>query len=143
MIIKTFPVGPFQCNCTILGDPETGEAIVIDPGDEADRILKELKKNSLTAKHLLHTHAHIDHIGASGKVRDATKGKICLHKEDLFLYDNIAMQGEFLGLRIDPKVSAVDHYLNHRDVLEWGKENRTEILHTPGHTPGSVSFVFK
>ncbi|MBI4412645.1 MAG: MBL fold metallo-hydrolase [Deltaproteobacteria bacterium] len=143
MIVKTFPVGPFQCNCTILGDPETGEAIVIDPGDEADRILKELKKNSLTAKHLLHTHAHLDHIGATRKVHDATSGKVCLHKEDLFLYDNIAMQGEFLGLRIDPKVSVVDHYLNHRDVLEWGKENRTEILHTPGHTPGSVSFVFK
>ena len=143
MLVKTFPVGPFQCNCTILGDSDAGEAIVIDPGDDADRILKELKKHSLSIKYIFHTHAHIDHIGATRKVHDAAKGKVCLHREDLFLYDNIAMQGEFLGLHIDPGVPSIDHYLNHGEIIEWGKQNRTEILHTPGHTPGSVTFIFK
>lgn len=139
MFVKTFPVGSFQCNCTILGDETTGEAVVIDPGDEAPRILAELEKKSLHVKYILHTHAHLDHIGATRLVQEKTGGKIGLHKEDLFLYENIAMQGQFLGLRIDPQVPPVDHYLEHADVLEWGG-TQTKVFHTPGHTPGSITF---
>lgn len=143
MFVKTFPVGMFQCNCTILGDEETGEALVIDPGDEAGRILAELRKNSLKAKYILHTHAHLDHIGATKQVKDETGGALGLHKDDLFLYENIAMQGQFLGMQLDPVVRPADHYLVHDDVVSWGKNNHAEVLHTPGHTPGSLSFFMK
>lgn len=143
MIVKTFPVGAFQCNCTIIGDEETSEAIVIDPGDEGSLILSELKKHSLTTKYIIHTHAHLDHIGATRHIKDQTGGTIGLHKDDLFLYENIAMQGELLGMRLDPVVRPVDHYLVQGDVLEWGKGEKIEVLHTPGHTPGSLSFLAK
>jgi len=143
LFIKTFPVGAFQCNCTIIGDETTGEAIVIDPGDEAPRIISELAKKNLKAKYLLHTHAHLDHIGGTNKVKTATGAQIGLHKDDLFLYENIAMQGELLGMRLDPVVQPVDIYLNHHDCIEWGQGQRVEVLHTPGHTPGSLSFLAK
>lgn len=142
MLVKTFPVGIFQCNCVILGDKNTGEAIVIDPGDEEDRIIKELKKDSLTVKYILHTHAHIDHIGSTGKLKKNTKGDILLHKDDLFLYDNIAMQGQTLGIPTDSDVSPVDHLIAHGDSVEWGKAHLS-VIHTPGHTPGSLSFLIK
>lgn len=141
MFVKTFPVGSFQCNCTILADRSTGEAVVIDPGDEAHKIIRELA--SFKVKYLLHTHAHIDHIGGTSSVKDSCGGRIALHKDDLFLYDNIEMQGQFLGMHIDSPVKPVDHYLVHGDVIEWGDKNRMEVLHTPGHTPGSLSFVSK
>ncbi len=139
MFIKTFPVGAFQCNCTILADRSTGEALVIDPGDEPDKIIKELA--SFKVKYLLHTHAHIDHIGGTSFVKASCGGRIALHKDDLFLYDNIEMQGQFLGMQTNAPVSPVDHYLIHGDVIEWGEKNRIEVIHTPGHTPGSLSFV--
>lgn len=125
-----------------MGDFDTGEAIVIDPGDEGDRIINELSKQSFLVKYILHTHAHIDHIGATKKVKEATGGKIGLHKDDLFLYENLKMQSDMLGMRVDPEVKPVDHYLIDGDKIEWGKEVRTEVLHTPGHTPGSLSFYF-
>ncbi len=143
MILKTFPVGAFQCNCTIIGDETTGEAIVVDPGDDADRILKELNRHNLKLKYLLHTHAHLDHIGATKVVKTKAGGTIGLHKDDLFLYENIAMQGEFLGIQLDPVVAPIDHYLVHNDKIEWGDKQRIEVIHTPGHTPGSLSFVAK
>src|SRR3989338_2518394 len=143
MFVKTFPVGSFQCNCTILGDETTGVAIVIDPGGESQKILSALAQKGFTVKYLLHAHAHLDHIGATKAVKDATGASIGLHKEDLFLYDNIAMQGQLLGVKLDPHVCPVDHYLIEGDVIEWGNQNRIEILHTPGHTPGSLTFLAK
>ncbi len=140
MFVKTFPVGSFQCNCTIIGDTDTGDAIVVDPGDEAPRILAELQKNNFKVKYIVHTHAHLDHIGATRALKDATGGTIGLHKEDLFLYENIQMQSEMLGMQLDPVVRPVDHYLVHGDVLEWGKNRKLEVMHTPGHTPGSLCF---
>lgn len=140
MIVKTFPVGAFQCNCTLIADETTGEAIVVDPGDEAPKILALVEKMGMKVKYLLHTHAHLDHIGATKKVSEATSAKICLHKDDLFLYENIAMQGEFLGLRLDPVVAPVTNYLEHKDVLEWGSQKRVTTIHSPGHTPGSLTF---
>jgi glyoxylase-like metal-dependent hydrolase (beta-lactamase superfamily II) len=141
MFVKTFPVGSFQCNCTILGDPDTKEAIVIDPGDEAEKIISILNQQQFIVKHIIHTHAHIDHIGATCKIKDKTNGEIGLHKEDLFLYDNMKMQAEFLGLSIDQKVSPIDHYLEDNDEIEWGKNQVIKVIHTPGHTPGSLSFL--
>jgi len=143
MFVKTFPVGIFQCNCVILGDEETGEALLVDPGDEAEKIMKELKERSWSVTHILHTHAHIDHIGATKALKNSTNGTLCLHKEDLFLYEQIKMQGEILGMSVDPEVKPIDNFIVHGDAIEWGKNLRAEVIHTPGHTPGSVSFLIK
>lgn len=142
MIVKTFPVGAFQCNCTILADEENGEAVIIDPGDEAERIVREVRKLDYNVKYILHTHAHIDHIGGTTTVRDETGGEIALHKDDLFLYDQLGMQGRLLGLPAG-ETRPVDCYLAHGDVIEWGKNAKTDVLHTPGHTPGSLTFFMK
>lgn len=139
MFIKTFPVGAFQCNCSILADEKTGDAVVVDPGDEADRILAVLKVQGFTPRYLVHTHAHIDHIAATRAVHTAAGGEVCLNKGDQMLYDNIAMQGEFLGLSVDPVVTPVSRYIEHDDVIEVGGL-KLGVLHTPGHTPGSVCF---
>ena len=139
MFIKTFQVGSFRCNCSILADEKTGDAIVVDPGDEAERILAELKAQGFTARYLVHTHAHIDHIAATRAVHEATGGEVCLNKGDQMLYDNIAMQGEFLGLKVDPIVAPITRYIEHQDVIETSSL-KLNVLHTPGHTPGSVCF---
>lgn len=139
MFIKTFPVGSFQCNCSILADEKTGDAIIVDPGDEAERILAVLKAQGFTTRYLVHTHAHIDHIAATRAVHEAAGGEVCLNKGDQMLYDNIAMQGEFLGLKVDPIVATITRYIEHQDVIEAGSL-KLSVLHTPGHTPGSVCF---
>ena len=98
MIIETFPVGPLQCNCTILGDPETGEAIVIDPGDEALVVLKRLAAHGLKPKAILITHTHLDHVAGNHEVKEKTGAKVMLHEKDLPLYDNLKMQAQFIGM---------------------------------------------
>ena len=140
MIIETFPVGPLQCNCTILGDPETGEAIVIDPGDEAMAVLKRLKAHGLRPKAILITHTHLDHVGGNHEVREKTGAKVMLHEKDLPLYDNLAMQAQMIGLDT-PVRGKVDEHIHQGDVIFFGsKGDSIEVLHTPGHTPGSCSF---
>ncbi len=142
-IIEIIPVGAFQCNCIILGDFETKEAIVIDPGDEVEEILDRVKKHGLRVKSIVHTHTHIDHIGGTTALQKATNGRVMLHKEDLFLYEKMDMQGAFLGLppnKIEKPV-AVDEFLVDGQQLEVGKI-KGMVLHTPGHTPGSCGFYF-
>ncbi len=140
MIIETFPVGPLQCNCTILGDPESGEAIVIDPGDEAPKVLKRLAVLGLKPKAILITHTHLDHVAGNHEVREKTGAKVMLHEKDLPLYDNLGMQAQFIGMDT-PIRGKVDDYIHQGDVIPFGgKGDSIEVLHTPGHTPGSCSF---
>ena len=139
MIIKTFPVGPLQCNCSIIACPETKEAAIIDPGGDAEKIMAFVKENDLTVKYLLHTHAHFDHFLASGEIKDLTGAKICLHKSDKFLYDNLQGQGMLFGFKAK-KPSPIDHYLIDEEKLAIGNIS-TSVLHTPGHTPGSLCFT--
>jgi hydroxyacylglutathione hydrolase len=140
MIIETFPVGPLRCNCTILGDPETGEAIVIDPGDEPLKVLDRLAGRGLKPKAVLITHTHLDHVGGNHEVRERTGAKVMLHEKDLPLYDNLPMQAQMIGLDT-PVRGAVDEYIHQGDVIPIGnKGDAIEVLHTPGHTPGSCSF---
>ncbi len=140
MIIETFPVGPLQCNCTILGDPETGEAIVIDPGDEAPRVLKRLAVHGLKPKAILITHTHLDHVAGNHEVREKTGAKVMLHERDLPLYDNLGMQAGFIGMDT-PVRAEVDEHIHEGDVIAFGnKGDSIQVLHTPGHTPGSCSF---
>src|SRR5579885_358050 len=142
-ILEVIPVGPFQCNCVILGDPTTKEAIVIDPGDEVTKILNKIEGHGLKVRSIVHTHTHIDHIGGTTKLQKETNGRVMLHKEDLFLYEDMAAQAKFLRLPPEKamKPVPVDEYLIDGYALKaGGLEGVT--LHTPGHTPGSCAFFF-
>lgn len=138
MLLATFPVGPLGCNCSIVGCPETGEAAVIDPGGDADKIVEALTKNGLTVKYLLHTHAHFDHVMGSRAMREKTGAQICLHKEDQWLYDNLAKQCALFGMKADDTLP-IDKYLDDEEEIQIGKL-KTKVIHTPGHTPGSLCF---
>jgi glyoxylase-like metal-dependent hydrolase (beta-lactamase superfamily II) len=137
LIIETFPVGPLQCNCTILGDCSTGEAIVIDPGDEIGRIQSRLAAHKLTLKQILITHAHIDHIGGAVKLKRLTGAPILLNENDLPLLKMMATQAAWLGMET-PETAPPDASLT--DALQVGLASfPAQVLHTPGHTQGSVS----
>lgn len=141
MIVETFPVGPFQCNCTILGDQQTGEAIVVDPGDQLDFILERLKMHGLTkVTAIVHTHAHLDHIGATADLQHAVGAPVGLHEGDRFLWEAVEMQAMMLRLR-KPNTCDFDLKLEDGLTLKFA-DVEGEVIHTPGHTPGSVSFHF-
>ncbi len=139
MLLATFPVGPLQCNCSIIACPETKEAAVIDPGGDADHIIDLCKKDGYTIKYLLHTHAHFDHIVGAREVKEKTGAKICLHKEDQWLYDNVDKQGQMFGFKFDTPLP-IDHYLEDEEEIAVGNV-KTKVIYTPGHTPGSSCFA--
>ena len=136
MIHITVPVGLLQCNCSIVGDPVSREALVIDPGDEVTRILELLGRHKLTVKAIVSTHAHIDHVGGLSKLHDYSGAPVLMHREDLPLYQAMDMQAEFLGVA-PPEITEVDHLLVEGDTLRWGAFE-ARVIHTPGHSPGSV-----
>ncbi len=140
MIVETFPVGALGCNCTILGDPESGEAIVIDGGDEVGEIADRLGAHGLRPRYLVHTHAHVDHIGALGPLRERVGGDGLLHHADLPLYGTLAQQARFLGMPAAPEAVALDGDITDGDVLRAGAI-ALRCIHTPGHTPGSTSIA--
>ena len=137
-VIETFPVGPLGCNCAIVADTETREAIVVDPGDEPDLILAVLSRNDLKAVALVHTHAHLDHVGISALLKRVTGAPILMHEGDLPLYDNLEQQAALFGFELEAP-GTVDRFLKHGDRVACGTGS-LEVLHTPGHTPGSVCF---
>jgi len=141
MLVEKLSVGPFQCNCSILACEKTKEAIIVDPGAEAERISAILQKRGWKPKFLVHTHAHLDHVGATEALHHETRADVCLHREDLFLYENVAMQAALFRMP-SFSVPTVTHWIEDRDVLRFG-EYRLEAFHTPGHTPGSVSFYLE
>lgn len=138
MIIETFPVGPLQCNCTIIACPETKEAAVVDPGGDVEDILARISELGLTVKYLLHTHAHFDHVLGSRALKEKTEAKICLHKGDQWLYDNLGMQCGLFGFDCKEPLP-VDVYLNDQEEVKLGNV-KASVIHTPGHTPGSLCF---
>lgn len=140
MIRETFPVGPLACNCTILGDEEAHEAIVIDPGDEIGRIHRRLTELGLTLKQILITHAHIDHVGGALKLKKLTGAPIFLNQNDLPLLKMMEMQAGWLGVST-PETASPDESLT--DGLCVGLARYpAQVLHTPGHTQGSVCLHF-
>jgi glyoxylase-like metal-dependent hydrolase (beta-lactamase superfamily II) len=140
VIVETFPVGMLECNCTILGDPASGEAIVIDGGDDVPEIARRLERHGLRPRYLVHTHAHFDHIGALGPLRERVGGDALLHPADRPLYAALAEQARWVGLAGAPRPVALDGDLVDDDVLRAGSI-ALRCVHTPGHTPGSTSFA--
>ncbi len=138
MILETIPVGPLQCNCTILGDEISHEAIVVDPGDEVYRILARLAIHSLTVKHIVITHAHIDHIAGAHRLKRITGAPILYNEHDLPLVKMMDIQAGWLGVPT-PTVPQPDDTLDDGKLI-WVSGISGSILHTPGHTEGSVCF---
>lgn len=137
-IRKTFPVGPLQCNCSIIGDKLTKQAIIVDPGGDAQKIIDEVEALGMKITAIIHTHAHLDHILAAGAIKKATGAPLCLHKDDLFLWDGLESQCRSFGVPYQP-VPDPDQWLKDDQELDCC---RGVTLHTPGHTPGSMSFWF-
>jgi hydroxyacylglutathione hydrolase len=140
-LIRKIPVGPLQCNCSIVADPEAGEAVVIDPGDEADRILLALAETRCRAIALLHTHGHFDHIGGTAGVKRATGAAIRIHDGDRPLYDALPDQASFFGLSAQPAIPP-DGGFEDGGTVAVG-QFRLQAIHTPGHTPGSTCFYLE
>ncbi len=135
MIRETFPVGPLQCNCTILGDETTREAIVVDPGDNISQIIALLNKHALTVKQILVTHAHIDHIAGAQQLKKLTGAPILYNQKDLPLVAMMDVQAGWLGIAT-PDVAPPDADLSNGLPIKFGSI-QGEVLHTPGHTQGS------
>ena len=136
MIRETFPVGPLQCNCTLLGDEQTHEAVVIDPGDDIPRILARLAHHTLTLRQILITHAHIDHIAGAQMLKLATGAPILYNHHDLQMVAIMDEQAGWLGIAT-PAVLPPDADLAH-GMMVGVAGIAAQVLHTPGHTPGSV-----
>ena len=140
MILESFPVGPLACNCTILGDEDTREAIVIDPGDDVARIHERLTKLGLKLKQIIVTHAHIDHVGGALRLKRLTGAPILLNENDLPLLEMMDTQAGWLGVR-PPEVASPDEGLVDGQIV--GLEHfPAQVIHTPGHTQGSVCLHF-
>ena len=139
LIHEIIPVGMLQCNCSILGDPETRDAIVVDPGDEVERILEILREHQLNVRAIVSTHTHIDHVGGLAKLHAATKAPVLIHEADLELYRHLDMQAQFLGMRT-PESIRIEDFVKEDDRVRWGGY-AARVIHTPGHTPGSISLL--
>ena len=141
MIRETFPVGLFQCNCTILGDEVSREAIVVDPGDGLPQILQRLARHALTVKQILITHAHIDHIMGAQKLKEITGAPIFYNQQDLPLVAMMDEQATWLGIEA-PDVRPPDADLPDGQAVQFGGVS-SQILTTPGHTQGSVCLYLR
>lgn len=135
IVRKTFPVGPLQSNCTVLGDSETGSGYVFDAGGDAARILGAAGELGLEIRGIVQTHAHLDHILAAGQVHENTGAPVWLHPADRFLWDGAEQQCRMWGMPYSP-LPAAEFELKHGQELDFG----CRCIHTPGHTPGSVCF---
>ena len=140
MIHEILPVGPLQCNCSIIGDETSREAMVIDPGDDIADILAVIQKHNLNVKQIVITHAHIDHVGGAMKLRAATGAPILLNQNDLALLKMLDLQAAWIGMAPPGKVN-IDHGIGELDKVQAGPLV-AQVMHTPGHTEGSVCLYF-
>ena len=136
MIIRSLVVGPLENNCFIIADENTKEGLVVDPGDEPDRILDLINKNSFNIKYIVCTHAHFDHVGAVPDLKKETGAKIVIHRDELEIYKSTKDQAAIWGYELDP-LPEPDMFVSEGDKIEVG-DLRFEILHTPGHSPGGI-----
>lgn len=136
MIHEVLPVGLLQCNCSIFGDEQTREAMVIDPGDNVEEILEILNRHGLRATSIVITHAHIDHVGGAAKLKAATGAPVLMNGNDEGVYSQLDEQASWLGVA-PPRRVEIDGSAQNGDKLKLGESSFT-VLHTPGHTPGSI-----
>src|SRR5579862_9332660 len=140
MIHEILPVGPLQCNCSVIGDETSREAMVIDPGDEIQSILALVQKHNLTVKQIVITHAHIDHVGGAMKLRAATGAPILLNQNDYELLKMLDMQAAWVRMASPGKVE-IDQSIGQADTIKTGSLT-ANVIFTPGHTEGSVCLYF-
>jgi glyoxylase-like metal-dependent hydrolase (beta-lactamase superfamily II) len=140
MIHEILPVGPLQCNCSIIGDEATHEAMVIDPGDDIDEVLALIRKHNLQVKQIVITHAHIDHVGGAMKLRAATGAPILLNQNDYELLKMLDLQAAWIGVPTPGKVE-IDRSVTDGNILTVGSLEAT-VIETPGHTEGSICLHF-
>jgi hydroxyacylglutathione hydrolase len=129
-------LGPIQANCFILGCEESRKAVVIDPGDDTDRILTTLAGDKLTVEHIINTHGHFDHVGANKRLKDATGADILIHSADAPMLNQLSSSAAAWGMRAENSPSP-DRLLEDGDTITFGTHTLT-VLHTPGHTPGGI-----
>jgi len=141
LIIKKLEVGPIMANCFIIGCETTKQAAVIDPGDDADRILMELAKSELKVKYLINTHGHFDHVGANKRMKEATGAELAIHPDDEPMLEQLSQSAMMFGLSAENSPPA-DITLNDGDTLSFG-EITLEVMHTPGHSKGGVCLYTK
>ena len=141
MHIETFPAGTMGCNCSIVVDPQSKSAIVVDPGGDFDEIQRRLTKAGASVVAIVHTHTHIDHVGATAPLQAWTGAPAKIHEADRFLYEMLPVQAAFIGMPV-PETCDLEGSLVDDLVLSAGAVE-VAVLHTPGHTPGSCSFVAK
>jgi hydroxyacylglutathione hydrolase len=140
MIHEILPVGPLQCNCSVIGDETTHEAMVIDPGDDIEDILSLIQTHKLLVKQIVITHAHIDHVGGAMKLRAATGAPILLNQNDHALLKMLDTQAAWVGMMSPGKVE-IDQSVGQADRVSAGVLS-ADVLHTPGHTEGSICLYF-
>jgi hydroxyacylglutathione hydrolase len=140
MIHEILPVGILQCNCSIIGDETTHEAMVIDPGDDISKIVEIVRKNNLQVKQIVVTHAHIDHVGGAMKLRAATGAPILLNQNDYELLKMLDVQATWIGVPT-PEAVEIDHSVSTGETVSAGSHT-AQVLHTPGHTEGSICLYF-
>jgi hydroxyacylglutathione hydrolase len=140
MIHEILPVGPLHCNCSVIGDEITHEAMVIDPGDDIEDVLALVQKHNLQVKQIVITHAHIDHVGGAMKLRAATGAPILLNQNDYALLKMLDVQAAWIGMK-NPGTVEIDQSLGQADTLTAGSLT-ANVIHTPGHTEGSVCLFF-
>jgi len=141
LFLDVFAVGPIQANCVLLGDADAGEVVVIDPGDEGERIAERVRASGLRPTMILHTHGHLDHVGGTAELAPLLGGAlpIGLHRDEIALYNNAPMQGQMFGLEVEAPPEPT-LWLEHGQKLAVGGLE-LEVRHTPGHSPGGVALV--
>jgi hydroxyacylglutathione hydrolase len=148
LVHQVIPVGVFQANCHVLADEDSKTCVLIDPGDEPGRILDVVRDLGTKVTHLLHTHCHLDHITGTKKVKESTGASILIHPKDRYLYEGLkeqyASMVRIFGVGLGPGEDAlpVDKKLAEGAKIPLGK-SQIRVLHTPGHTPGSCSFLLE
>ena len=141
LFLDVFAVGPIQANCVLLGDADAGELVVIDPGEEAEKIVDRVRASGLRPTMILHTHGHLDHVGGTAELARLLGGKlpIGLHPDEIELYRNAPLQAQMFGLEVEAPPEP-DLMLRHGETVSVGGLD-LEIRHSPGHSPGGVCFV--
>lgn len=139
MIVKVLVLGPIGANCVILGCEDTKEAVVIDPGDEGDKILNELTANKLTLKCIINTHGHFDHVGANKRLKEVTGADIYIHPGDAPMLEHLEEMAVSFGMRMENSPPA-DKLVNEGDEIKFGNHS-LKVIHTPGHSPGGISLL--